>query len=59
MTAEARLLAEVIAALDRIDAGTFGTCLDCGRPISRARLDALPYARQCIRCARAATPATR
>jgi RNA polymerase-binding protein DksA len=57
ITCETRLLAEVTAALDRIDDGTFGTCLDCGRPIAPARLDALPYARQCIRCARAAKPA--
>lgn len=56
---EDRLLAEVVAALDRIDAGTFGRCADCGRPVGQARLDALPYARQCIRCARAAQPAAR
>ena len=56
---EQHLLTEVTAALDRIDDGTFGTCTDCGRPIARARLDALPYARQCIRCARTAQPATR
>jgi DnaK suppressor protein len=56
---EERLLAEVIAALDRIDAGTFGKCAECGRPIGQSRLDALPYARQCIRCARVAQPATR
>lgn len=56
ITSETQLLAEVMAALDRIDDGTFATCLDCGRRISQARLDALPYARQCIRCARAAKP---
>jgi RNA polymerase-binding transcription factor DksA len=57
ITSETQLLAEVLAALDRIDDGTFGTCRDCGRPIAQARLDTLPYARQCIRCARAAKPA--
>jgi RNA polymerase-binding transcription factor DksA len=51
-----RLLADVVAALDRIDDGTFGTCEECGRPIPQGRLDALPYARQCIRCARAPRP---
>jgi RNA polymerase-binding transcription factor DksA len=56
---EEQLLTEVTAALDRIDAGTFGQCAECGRPISQPRLDALPYARQCIRCARAAQPAAR
>lgn len=53
---ESRLLREVTAALARIDAGTFGRCDDCGRPIGKSRLDALPYARQCVRCARAARP---
>jgi RNA polymerase-binding transcription factor DksA len=56
ITGEARLLGEVLAALDRINAETFGACGDCRRPISQARLDAVPYARQCIRCARAAKP---
>jgi len=48
---EAQLLAEVNDALDRIGRGTFGRCENCGREISRARLEALPYARYCIRCA--------
>jgi DnaK suppressor protein len=38
------------AALARIDAGTFGTCLRCGQPIAEARLEALPWAAQCITC---------
>jgi DnaK suppressor protein len=53
---EERLLADVRAALDRIDDGTFGTCAECGERISQGRLAALPYARQCIRCVRAAKP---
>jgi RNA polymerase-binding transcription factor DksA len=53
---EGKLLGEVIAALARIEAGKFGTCEGCGRPIARTRLDALPYARQCVRCVRAARP---
>jgi DnaK suppressor protein len=56
MTAEARLLAEVTTALNRIDDGTFGTCAVCGRRISQGRLDALPYARECIRCVPTAKP---
>jgi len=50
---EQRLLAEVAAALKRIEAGTFGRCAACGKAIARSRLDAVPYARECIRCARA------
>ena len=45
-------LVEVDAALARIDAGTYGTCERCGRPVGEARLDARPEARWCIDCAR-------
>jgi RNA polymerase-binding transcription factor DksA len=54
---EEKLLAEVNAALARIEAGTFGVCASCGKVISRTRLDAVPYARECIRCARSAQSA--
>jgi DnaK suppressor protein len=37
-------------ALARLDDGTYGTCLRCGRPIADARLDALPWAEHCIDC---------
>jgi DnaK suppressor protein len=47
-------LALVDAALDRIDAGTFGLCLRCGRAIDPERLDALPWAPRCIDCQRIA-----
>jgi RNA polymerase-binding transcription factor DksA len=39
-------------ALDRMERGTFGQCAECGEPISKPRLQAIPYARHCIRCAR-------
>ena len=42
------LLAEVAQALRRIDEGTYGTCVVCGRPIGEERLEALPYATLCI-----------
>jgi DnaK suppressor protein len=42
----------VEAALARLDAGTFGTCVRCGKPIAKARLEALPWAEHCIDCAR-------
>jgi DnaK suppressor protein len=38
-------------ALFRIDAGTYGICLTCGKPIKKERLAALPYAKLCIHCA--------
>jgi DnaK suppressor protein len=45
-------LALVQAALDRIDAGTYGTCQRCGSPIGAERLEALPWAAYCIDCQR-------
>lgn len=43
-------LAEIDAALGRIEAGTFGICEGCGDPIGRDRLRALPEARLCLGC---------
>jgi DnaK suppressor protein len=42
------VLAEIDAALKRIDDGTFGICRTCGKPIEPERLELLPYATQCI-----------
>jgi RNA polymerase-binding protein DksA len=42
------LLAEIEGALRRIDDGTYGTCVACGRPIGEERLEAVPYATLCI-----------
>ncbi len=44
------LLAQVNAALARLDAGTYGTCERCGKPIEPRRLAALPYAMLCRDC---------
>jgi DnaK suppressor protein len=49
---ERAVLGEISAALSRIDAGTFGRCIQCGRDIPTDRLEAIPYASHCIRCAR-------
>jgi RNA polymerase-binding transcription factor DksA len=45
------LLAQVQEALDRFDRGTYGICQECGRPIAPERLEALPYAVTCVKCA--------
>lgn len=37
-------------ALNKIDAGVFGECEECGEAISQKRLDAVPYAEKCIKC---------
>jgi RNA polymerase-binding transcription factor DksA len=47
-------LSEVDAAIARVAAGTYGVCEGCGAGIGAARLEALPAARTCIRCAQAA-----
>jgi phage/conjugal plasmid C-4 type zinc finger TraR family protein len=45
-------LQEISLALDRIDKGTYGRCEECGNPIPKARLQALPHTRHCVACAR-------
>lgn len=42
----------VDAALERLDEGTFGTCVRCGKLVPVARLQALPWAAYCIDCQR-------
>ena len=49
----ARIEAQQIhSALQRIADGSYGECMTCGEPIGEQRLEALPYALQCINCAR-------
>lgn len=47
------LLQKIDRAIGRIDAGTFGICERCGKPIEKARIKALPYANLCIKDAQA------
>jgi len=46
-----RQLAQVDAAIARLEAGQYGQCERCGQPIGAARLTARPAASTCIRCA--------
>jgi DnaK suppressor protein len=46
-TVGARTLEQVRAALQRIADGTYGECIDCGRPIEPARLEAVPWTPYC------------
>lgn len=48
--AAASEVADIDAALARIDEGTYGVCVDCGRPIAPGRLEARPTAMRCIDC---------
>ena len=46
------VLAEIDAALKRIDDGTYGRCTNCGKQIAPERLEARPWATLCIDCQR-------
>ncbi|HEY7704804.1 MAG TPA: TraR/DksA C4-type zinc finger protein [Acidimicrobiia bacterium] len=46
------LLRKVEHALARVEDGTYGTCERCGQAIPVARLEVLPYATECVSCAR-------
>ena len=51
LSAQARAAVEDIdLALGKIENGTYGTCEQCGQPIPKARLKALPQARLCVAC---------
>ena len=43
-------LAEVEHALEKLANGTYGLCDSCGKPISLARLEAIPQANLCLEC---------
>lgn len=45
-----QILQQIDAALDRLDTGEYGVCLECGEAISPKRLAAIPWARYCIEC---------
>ena len=45
-----RLLYHIDEALRRLRKGEYGNCHTCGKPITKARLEAVPHARFCIEC---------
>lgn len=54
MERDENMLSEVLEALDRIKAGSFGQCEGCEAAIAKERLRAVPHARLCIDCQRQA-----
>ncbi|MBD3647439.1 MAG: TraR/DksA family transcriptional regulator [Pseudomonadales bacterium] len=48
-----RELRQIDRALARLDEGSYGECVKCGRAIAEGRLAALPYTELCIECASA------
>jgi RNA polymerase-binding protein DksA len=47
------LMQKIDRALEKMDAGTYGFCERCGKPIEKARVRALPYVDLCIKDAQA------
>ncbi len=45
-----RQRSDVLAALRRIDLGTYGTCVDCSSVVPEGRLEAKPEAARCVAC---------
>ncbi|MFI7345978.1 TraR/DksA C4-type zinc finger protein [Streptomyces sp. NPDC049936] len=51
------VLKEIDEAFARVEAGTYGSCTGCGRPVAEERLEILPYTRYCVACRRRAAVA--
>lgn len=49
-TDEQKILFAIDEAMKRIEDGTYGNCTECGKPISKKRLNALPHTELCINC---------
>ena len=51
LQSEEEALVQIEGALERIEEGTYGSCAECTARIAKARLNAIPYAHLCIKCA--------
>jgi DnaK suppressor protein len=51
MESDGGTLSQIEASLERIEDGTYGLCEECGLKIPKSRLNAIPYATLCVRCA--------
>ncbi len=51
MESKDRTLEEIEEALERIEDGSYGVCEKCEGRIPKARLNAIPYATRCVKCA--------
>ena len=54
LDSESTMVRLLRSAIDRIQDGSYGLCLECEEAIARNRLQALPWAERCIRCQEAA-----
>jgi DnaK suppressor protein len=48
---EEETLNQIESALERIEKGNYGFCIECGARIPKARINALPYTPHCVKCA--------
>jgi DnaK suppressor protein len=51
MQSEEETLDQIEAALERIEDGVYGSCVECDGRISKTRLNAIPHTPFCIKCA--------
>lgn len=51
MNSEGETLAAIEGALERVEEGLYGSCLECGGKIPKTRLKAIPYTPHCVKCA--------
>lgn len=51
MDNEEVVLIQIEEALERINDGTYGICVECGGRIPKLRLNAIPYTPYCVKCA--------
>jgi DnaK suppressor protein len=51
METEEGTLGDIEAALEKVEEGTYGLCEECGVRIPKKRLNAIPYASMCVKCA--------
>lgn len=51
MENEQEVLDSIADALERVEDGSYGQCVECGKNIPKARLEVLPYTPMCIACA--------
>ncbi len=47
---ENKYLSHLNAALERIESGEYGYCVDCGEPIKKERLEEVPHTTHCVAC---------
>jgi DnaK suppressor protein len=51
MQSEEQVLEQIEAALERIEDGTYGICIDTGKKIPKSRLNAIPFTPYCVEAA--------